>query len=208
MIDTTTARIEHPQLIAESLLRYVRAAGHPSRVLAGTDCGMATTAKSTAITSDIAWMKLKALAEGTRIATNLFIEQGAPVPCRNPVFKPTPFRVAIISTTSGLSYATQLATAFRDARAHSVEIVSEKHFETLRWAVDVPLALVGVGVEGSRQAARVQQQLMEDKVVARRPCTLASIDGDGQGLSLSQQAGTGEIVAAVCSAALSETFFD
>jgi 5-methyltetrahydropteroyltriglutamate--homocysteine methyltransferase len=62
MIDTTTARIEHPNLIAESLLRYVRAAGHPSRVLAGTDCGFASTAKSTAITSDIAWMKLKSLA--------------------------------------------------------------------------------------------------------------------------------------------------
>jgi 5-methyltetrahydropteroyltriglutamate--homocysteine methyltransferase len=113
MIDTTTARIEHPKLIAESLLRYVRAAGHPSRVLAGTDCGFASTAKSVAVTSDLAWMKLKSLAEGARIATNLFIEQSAPVPCRNPIFKPTPFRVAIISSKSDSAYATELATAFK-----------------------------------------------------------------------------------------------
>jgi len=52
MIDTTTARIESPQLIAESLLRYIRAAGHPSRVIAGTDCGFASTSKSAAVTSD------------------------------------------------------------------------------------------------------------------------------------------------------------
>jgi 5-methyltetrahydropteroyltriglutamate--homocysteine methyltransferase len=125
MIDTTTARIEHPKLIAESLLRYVRAAGHPSRVLAGTDCGFASTAKSVAVTSDLAWMKLKSLAEGARIATNLFIEQSAPVPCRNPIFKPTPFRVAIISSKSDSAYATELATAFKEVRAHSVDVLFE-----------------------------------------------------------------------------------
>ena len=35
------------------------AVGHPSRVLASTDCGFASTAKSTAISADIAWMKLR-----------------------------------------------------------------------------------------------------------------------------------------------------
>ena len=34
VIDTTAARVEHPALVAERLLRFVRAAGHPSRVIA------------------------------------------------------------------------------------------------------------------------------------------------------------------------------
>ena len=54
LIDTTTARVEDPRLIAESLLRYARAAGHPARVIASTDCGFASTARSTAITADLA----------------------------------------------------------------------------------------------------------------------------------------------------------
>ena len=54
LIDTTTARVEDPRLIAEDLLRYVRAAGHPGRVVASTDCGFASTARSTAITADLA----------------------------------------------------------------------------------------------------------------------------------------------------------
>ena len=54
LIDTTTARVEDPRLIAEDLLRYVRAAGHPGRVVASTDCGFASTARSTAITADFA----------------------------------------------------------------------------------------------------------------------------------------------------------
>ena len=45
LIDTTAARVEHPALIAERLLRFVRAVGHPSRVIASTDCGFASTSK-------------------------------------------------------------------------------------------------------------------------------------------------------------------
>ncbi|CAK8997635.1 unnamed protein product [Durusdinium trenchii] len=54
LIDTTTARVEDPRLIAEDLLRYIRAAGHPKHVMASTDCGFASTARSTAITADLA----------------------------------------------------------------------------------------------------------------------------------------------------------
>ncbi|CAE7843696.1 usp15, partial [Symbiodinium microadriaticum] len=107
LVDTTTARVEDPKLIAESLLRYVRAVGHPSRVLASTDCGFASTAKSTAISADIAWMKLRSLAEGAALATRLFIEQRAPVPCRSPSFMPTPFRPVIFAKSSD-KYALQL----------------------------------------------------------------------------------------------------
>ena len=53
LIDTTAARVEHPNVIAERLLRFVRAVGHPSRVIASTDCGFASTARSVAITHDL-----------------------------------------------------------------------------------------------------------------------------------------------------------
>jgi len=207
MLDTTTARIEEPRSIAESLLRYVRAAGHPSRVLAGTDCGFASTAKSTAITSDIAWMKLKSLAEGARLATKLLIEQGAAVPCRSPSFKSTPFRAAIIAARSDAAYANELASAFADIRTHSIEILFEKHFEALRWAVDVPLALVGIGMQGALAAERVQKELIQDTTVSRRPATLVSVGADGAGLSLTRGAAS-DVAAAVRDAALGKTRFD
>lgn len=71
VIDTTAARVEHPALIAERLLRFVKAAGHPSRVMASTDCGFASTARSVAITADLAWRKIEALVEGAALATRM-----------------------------------------------------------------------------------------------------------------------------------------
>jgi 5-methyltetrahydropteroyltriglutamate--homocysteine methyltransferase len=61
-------------LVAERLLRFVRAAGHPSRVIAATDCGFASTARSVAITADLAWRKIDALVEGAKLATRLYLE--------------------------------------------------------------------------------------------------------------------------------------
>ena len=74
VIDTTAARVEHPALIAERLLRFVKAAGHPSRVMASTDCGFASTARSVAITADLAWRKIEALVEGAALATRLYMQ--------------------------------------------------------------------------------------------------------------------------------------
>ncbi|CAE7379778.1 metE, partial [Symbiodinium microadriaticum] len=124
LVDSTTARVEDPKLIAESLLRYVRAVGHPSRVLASTDCGFASTAKSTAISADIAWMKLRSLAEGAALATRLFIEERAPVPCRSPSFVPTPFRPVIFAKSSD-AYALQLQAAFSGLTVHPASIFAE-----------------------------------------------------------------------------------
>ena len=67
VIDTTTNFIEHPRLVAERILRYASAVG-PDRVVAGTDCGFASTGSSWVLPS-IAWAKLGALAEGARIAS-------------------------------------------------------------------------------------------------------------------------------------------
>jgi len=175
VIDTTAARIEHPELIAERLLRYVKAAGHPSRVVAGTDCGFASTARSTAITADLAWKKLEALVEGAALASQLYMQAQAPVPMKAPCLTPTPYRVCVLVGGSNVYQTPPSARALIDALGFSaherssldVVVVAEAAaiaemgsakgaangaakgakdcFEALRWAVDFPLALVAYG---------------------------------------------------------------
>ena len=69
VLDSTTNFIEHPELVAQRLVRYAEVVGR-ERVLAGTDCGFATFARATLpVEPEIAWAKFKALAEGARIAS-------------------------------------------------------------------------------------------------------------------------------------------
>jgi 5-methyltetrahydropteroyltriglutamate--homocysteine methyltransferase len=58
--------IEHPELIAERLVRYAKLVGR-ERVMAGTDCGLGPRVGH----ESIAWAKLAAMAEGARLATKL-----------------------------------------------------------------------------------------------------------------------------------------
>jgi len=67
VIDTTTNFVEHPELVAERLGRFVALVG-PERVIAGTDCGFGTFAGFGAIDPAICWAKLAALAEGAALA--------------------------------------------------------------------------------------------------------------------------------------------
>jgi 5-methyltetrahydropteroyltriglutamate--homocysteine methyltransferase len=67
VIDSTTNFIEHPDLVAERLLRFVRIVGE-DRVIAGTDCGFSTFAGMHIVDPAIVWAKLEALAVGARIA--------------------------------------------------------------------------------------------------------------------------------------------
>ena len=60
--------IEHPDLIAERLVRYARLVGREN-VLAGTDCGFAQTPHVRRVHPSIMWAKLEALAEGARLAS-------------------------------------------------------------------------------------------------------------------------------------------
>jgi 5-methyltetrahydropteroyltriglutamate--homocysteine methyltransferase len=70
VLDSTTNFIEHPELVAQRLVRYAEVVGR-ERVIAGTDCGFATFARSTLqVEPEIAWAKLKAMAEGARIASS------------------------------------------------------------------------------------------------------------------------------------------
>jgi 5-methyltetrahydropteroyltriglutamate--homocysteine methyltransferase len=58
--------IEHPDLVAERLVRYARLVGREN-VLAGTDCGLGTRVGH----PSICWAKFAAMAEGARRATKM-----------------------------------------------------------------------------------------------------------------------------------------
>ena len=68
VIDTTTNFIEHPELVAQRLVRYADVIGR-EQVIAGTDCGFATFGRSNLVEPEIAWAKLKSMAEGARLAS-------------------------------------------------------------------------------------------------------------------------------------------
>ncbi len=69
VIDTTSNNVEHPELVAQRILNFVDFLG-PERVIGSTDCGFATTATATGVSGEVAWLKLKSLVEGVRIANN------------------------------------------------------------------------------------------------------------------------------------------
>jgi 5-methyltetrahydropteroyltriglutamate--homocysteine methyltransferase len=68
VLATTTNYIEHPELVAERLLRFADIVGR-ERVIAGTDCGFGTFAGFGPVEPDIAYLKLAAMVEGARIAS-------------------------------------------------------------------------------------------------------------------------------------------
>jgi 5-methyltetrahydropteroyltriglutamate--homocysteine methyltransferase len=55
--------VEHPELVADRIIRYAGLVGREN-VIAGTDCGMGFR-----VHPQIAWAKFKALAEGARLAS-------------------------------------------------------------------------------------------------------------------------------------------
>lgn len=67
MIDTCSNYVEHPELIAQRIERYVALVG-ADRVIASTDCGFGTFAGYGKIDPTVTWAKLLALREGADIA--------------------------------------------------------------------------------------------------------------------------------------------
>ena len=67
-LDTTTNFVEHPELVAQRIERFSGIVGK-ERVIAGTDCGFGTFAGFGAVHPDIAYAKLRSMAEGARIAS-------------------------------------------------------------------------------------------------------------------------------------------
>ena len=69
VIDTKTNYIEHPEVVADRIILAVNAVGDPCQVLAGTDCGFATSAGSDRVHPDVVWEKLKSLRDGAALAS-------------------------------------------------------------------------------------------------------------------------------------------
>lgn len=63
VVSHATNVVEHPEVVADRIVRYAKAVGREN-VIAGTDCGLGGR-----IHPEIAWAKLQALAEGARLAT-------------------------------------------------------------------------------------------------------------------------------------------
>jgi 5-methyltetrahydropteroyltriglutamate--homocysteine methyltransferase len=68
VLSSTTNYIEHPLLVAERIGRFADIVGR-ERVIAGTDCGFGTFAGFGPVDPDIAYLKLAAMVEGARIAS-------------------------------------------------------------------------------------------------------------------------------------------
>jgi len=68
VISHTTNLVEHPELVAERIVRFAKIVGREN-VIAGADCGFGTFAGSTEIHESVVWAKLGSLAEGARLAT-------------------------------------------------------------------------------------------------------------------------------------------
>lgn len=67
VIDTTTNFVEHPELVAQRIERFVDIVG-ADRLIAGTDCGFGTFAGYGAVAPEIAYAKLGTLRAGADIA--------------------------------------------------------------------------------------------------------------------------------------------
>jgi 5-methyltetrahydropteroyltriglutamate--homocysteine methyltransferase len=68
VISHATNIVEHPELVAERIVRLAKIVGREN-VMGGTDCGFAQSPFARRVHPSIMWSKLASLAEGARIAT-------------------------------------------------------------------------------------------------------------------------------------------
>jgi len=67
VVDTTTNFVEHPEVVAQRLERFLPIVG-ADRLVAGSDCGFGTFAGFGAVDPEIAFAKLRALSDGAELA--------------------------------------------------------------------------------------------------------------------------------------------
>ena len=63
-----TTTVEHPQLVADRIVRFARLVGREN-VIAGTDCGFAQGESYQRVHPTVMWAKFETLAEGARLAS-------------------------------------------------------------------------------------------------------------------------------------------
>ena len=69
VVDVTNNYLEHPEVVADRIGRFVEVLGDPSRVIVGTDCGFSTFAGYVMVAESVAWEKLRIMGEGARLAS-------------------------------------------------------------------------------------------------------------------------------------------
>src|SRR5438067_7778475 len=77
VISHATNIVEHPELVAERLVRIARLVGREN-VMAGTDCGFAQGPFHRRVHPSIMWAKFEALVAGARFATDELYSRRAP----------------------------------------------------------------------------------------------------------------------------------
>ncbi len=96
VLDSSTNFIEHPELVAERIVRFASVVGREN-VIAGTDCGFSTFAGMTPVDPAITWAKLKSMADGARLASReLWRRASRPAPRAS---SPAPARKAAARRT-------------------------------------------------------------------------------------------------------------
>jgi 5-methyltetrahydropteroyltriglutamate--homocysteine methyltransferase len=73
VIEPQSNYIEHPDLVAQRIERFANIVG-PERVMAGVDCGFSVHVGMRGIDPDVAWAKLRSLAEGADTASKRFFK--------------------------------------------------------------------------------------------------------------------------------------
>ena len=68
VISHATNIVEHPELVAQRIVRLAKIVGR-EHVMGGTDCGFAQSPFAQRVHPSIMWAKLRSLAEGAKIAT-------------------------------------------------------------------------------------------------------------------------------------------
>lgn len=68
VIDTSTNYVEHPELVAQRIIRFANIVGR-ERIIAGTDCGFGTSAGYGKVDPQVAYLKLSSLVEGASRAS-------------------------------------------------------------------------------------------------------------------------------------------
>jgi 5-methyltetrahydropteroyltriglutamate--homocysteine methyltransferase len=68
VLDSTSNIVEHPEVVADRLIRYAGVVGREN-VMAGTDCGFGTIAGMDVVVPSVTWAKFRAQAEGAKIAS-------------------------------------------------------------------------------------------------------------------------------------------
>jgi len=69
VISHATNIVEHPELVAQRLVRLANIVGREN-IMGGTDCGFAQSPFAQRVHPTIMWAKLRSLAEGAKLATD------------------------------------------------------------------------------------------------------------------------------------------